>query len=116
MLANFFKHTNGSNWWGISKYSFMIASAMNGFIATYGYTQHKSDLGFFVLCFIVSTFVIYIQTLTASCLKTSKCGTLAILSILGVILYIVAVGIISIYGLEYFIRNNERFEQEEEEL
>jgi predicted PurR-regulated permease PerM len=115
MLANFFKHTNGSNWWGISKYSFIIASAMNAFISLYGYTQHKSHLGFFIGIFIASTFYVYVQTLTASCLKTSKCGILASISIIGIVIYILVAGIVAINGLEYFIRNRERFEQEEEE-
>jgi hypothetical protein len=118
MFGDFFNHSNGSKWWGPAKYAFLISSLMNAVLAIYGYIKAKSNSGLFAVIFLVSTSVIYIKTLTASCLKTSKCGILAALEIAGVLLYIVIIGVAAIYGLEGLLKKGEAFEEdyEEEEL
>ena len=115
MFGDFFNHSNGSKWWGTAKYAFLISSLMNAVLAINGYIKAKANSGLFAVLFLVSTSIIYIKTLTASCLKTSKCGTLAILEIAGVIFYIVSIGVAAIYGLEGLLRKDDGFEEDYEE-
>jgi len=115
MFGDFFNHSNGTKWWDPAKYTFIISSLMNAVLAIYGYIKSESNSGLYAVIFLISTSIIYIKTLTASCLKTSKCGILAILEIAGVILYIVMIGIAAIYGLEGLLKKNDTFEEDYEE-
>jgi|ETNmetMinimDraft_18_1059904.scaffolds.fasta_scaffold03886_2 hypothetical protein len=115
MFSNLFnfKHSNGSNWWGKAKLAFIISAVLNTLICIYRIIQKQAGLG--VVSWLFGTAVIYIQTLTASCLKTSKCSILAWIQLLCVILYIILVSMITFYGIKNLV-GSESFEVEEEEL
>ena len=87
MFGNFFKHSNGSVWWSKARIAFLVSLALNAGITIYRITQKQNVANTFV-GLLVGTAIVYIQTLTASCLKTSKCSILAWIQLLGVIFYI----------------------------
>jgi len=87
----FFKHSNGSVWWSKAKISFIASFILNLVITIYGLIQKTLAVNV-ILTLLIGTAIIYIQTLTASCLKTSKCSILAWLQLLGVICYILFAG------------------------
>jgi len=117
MFGKFFNHSNGSAWWSKARIAFLVSLVLNVGITIYGITQKQNATNAFV-GLLVGTAIIYIQTLTASCLKTSKCSILAWLQLLGVIFYILVLAYVVVYGIKEVISQNnyktEGFEVEEE--
>jgi|ETNmetMinimDraft_18_1059904.scaffolds.fasta_scaffold03886_3 hypothetical protein len=114
LIKRSFVHANGANWWGPSKNVLVMSLIIQLLVIAYMGIKKSNQFGIWTVLSLANLLPAYFITLTASCLKSSKCSYIAWFWLILLILYMIGELIVI-----YFIigKNGEFFEIiEEEEL
>lgn len=99
VLNNFFTHSGiNVKWWSPAKWTFLLSVICLLFVvgsAMYDEQKQKDKIRFelWIPGMFACIFCFYISTLTASCLKASRCSILAFFQLLTPVILIGALGV-----------------------
>ena len=100
VFNKFFTHSDiGIKWWNPAKFILIISTIllliMTG-INMYNEYKNQKNVTFelWIPSIVILIFIFYISTLTASCLKVSKCSILAFFHLLSPLIGLIILGII----------------------